>query len=181
MDNGQISILLVEDDSIASRLVERILSKDSSIDCKLHIVQELAPARAMMDEQEFDCVILDLNLPDSSGIETIESVRAANRQIPIIVQSAIDDKDIGMQAISKGADYYLVKGEFMAERLVRSIKYAAEHRQKKMMLEHKCHQMDLRDSQELEKQSKLLKSQIRKAGDAVTSRDDDQQSIDVLS
>lgn len=181
MDKMVVSILLVEDDPVASRLVERILSRDESIDCKLQIAAELAPAKKILAEQVFDCVILDLNLPDSSGIETIESVRSMNQEIPIIVQSAIDDTEIGMQAISKGADYYLVKGEFMRERLVRSIKYATEHRQKKILLEQECQEMDLRDSHELEKQSNLLKSQIRKVKDAMDAIDDDQQSIDVLS
>ncbi|HEG44734.1 MAG TPA: response regulator [Phycisphaerales bacterium] len=124
-----INILLVEDDPAAQRLVERILNdKSESTKYNLEIAESLAIAEKSLQKNRFDNILLDLGLPDSSGIDTVRSIRKVNSDTPIIVLSAQADKEISTQAIHEGADYYIVKGSFLREMLTRTIHCSIERR-----------------------------------------------------
>ncbi len=73
---------------------------------------------------DIDLILLDLTLPDSSGFNTISSVRKAAPQVPVIILTGVDDSALASKAIAGGAQDYLVKGSFDRELLNRSILYA---------------------------------------------------------
>ncbi len=124
-----INVLLVEDDPATHRLVKRILNdKTESTKYNLEIAESLAIAEKSLQRNRFDNILLDLGLPDSSGIDTVRSIRKVNNGTPIIVLTAQTDKEISIQAIREGADYYLVKGSFLREMLTRSIRCSIERR-----------------------------------------------------
>lgn len=155
VEEGQkqtLDVLLVEDDPGIRHLVERTLSCDNNfVNYKVAIAEDLASAREVLTARDFDSVVLDLGLPDSVGVDTISSIRRIDPDIPIVVLSAISDHSTAVNAIRKGADYYVVKGEFMREMLGRSICFTVE-RKKSQLAACECYELD--------KYVKLLKSQI---------------------
>jgi anti-anti-sigma factor len=71
-----------------------------------------------------DIVLLDLSLPDSSGIDTFLAARTAAPGVPIVVLTGLDDEVIAATALQRGAQDYLVKGEVNQDWLCRAIRYA---------------------------------------------------------
>ena len=74
------------------------------------------------------CAILDLSLPDASGLEALQSLRGMSEQLPIVVLTGFDDIQIGLSAIRNGAEDYLLKNFVDADGLQRAIRYAIERR-----------------------------------------------------
>ncbi len=87
----------------------------------------------------WDVLLIDLCVPDSEGVATVAAVRAAAPWLPIVVQSAFGEVDIGVEALRAGAEDYLTKGRFDADLLRRALRYAVER---------KAGQRALRDSEE---------------------------------
>lgn len=73
-------------------------------------------------------VFLDLSLPDSRGLDTFSRVYAQAPQVPIIVLTGLDDEQVAVQAVRKGAQDYLVKGYVDSNLLVRAMHYAVERK-----------------------------------------------------
>ena len=122
MPRQSLNVLLIEDDPAACRLVERTLScSDEPIDYIVDVAHNLKTAEHYLQCKNFDSVLLDLQLPDSTGIDSLVRIKKLNPDLPVIVLSEISDHKTCMQAIKEGADYYLVKGRFMREMLGRSI------------------------------------------------------------
>lgn len=71
-----------------------------------------------------DIVLLDLSLPDSSGLATVQALRAAVSDVPIIVLTGQDDHRLAEEALRAGAQDYLVKGQFQHDALGRAIRHA---------------------------------------------------------
>ena len=75
-----------------------------------------------LEKNKFDCVLLDLMLPDISGFDILKGFKEAHKDVPVIVFSNLsDDKDI-KKAMDMGADEYLVKANFTLEELVAKVK-----------------------------------------------------------
>jgi signal transduction histidine kinase len=90
---------------------------------------------------DFDLVLLDLNLPDTQGLETLQILRRNVHKVPVIVLTGHDDVKMAMESLSIGANDYLVKGEVDVQMLHRSIRYSIERQQLLMQLEEKWLQM----------------------------------------
>ena len=90
--------------------------------------ETMAAARPHMLEGRFDAVLLDLSLPDSRGLATVEQAASLNPRLPIIVLTGLDDEGIATEAVRKGAQDYLIKGNVDGALLVRSIRYAVERK-----------------------------------------------------
>jgi two-component system cell cycle sensor histidine kinase/response regulator CckA len=76
----------------------------------------------------FEVILLDLSLPDSSGLETVNRMRAAAPEMPVVVLSSQDDEEIALQALHKGAEDYLVKERGDGELIARSVRYSIERK-----------------------------------------------------
>lgn len=87
--------------------------------------ETLGDALSILDSTAFDAILLDLSLPDSHGLETLQKARA-RCSLPIIVLTGASDDQLGLAALQEGAQDYLVKGELPGSLLVRSIHYAIE-------------------------------------------------------
>lgn len=121
--DGQIALLLVEDDDGDALLVEEHLA-DAGLDVRLRRARTLDEAVARLD---VDCVLLDLGLPDAVGLGALERLLAAGAPA-VVVLTGRTDTDTGLQAVSAGAQDYLVKGEVDGELLGRSVRYAVQRR-----------------------------------------------------
>jgi len=129
-NNGlPINILLVDDDPDIHMIVKRILSNNtSSSQFKLKSAERISAATKILSDTDIDIILLDLHLPDSDGVETVEKLHSLNPKIPIVVLTILDDERIGAESIKSGAEDYLVKGESLHDVLIRTIRHAIDRR-----------------------------------------------------
>lgn len=122
-------LLLVEDDSDYRKVLRLIVSHDEQT--KHFRILEAASLSAALDclaSELVDVILLDLALPDSKGLSTLDSITASSLGAPVIVLTGKDDKAAGISAVSLGAQDYLVKHKISNESLIRSILYAVERK-----------------------------------------------------
>jgi signal transduction histidine kinase len=86
--------------------------------------QTLADGLAKAGREQPDVVLLDLSLPDSSGIATVQKMRAAFADMPIVVFTGHDDSELAIASLEAGAQDYLVKGKFDVDALNRAVRNA---------------------------------------------------------
>jgi serine phosphatase RsbU (regulator of sigma subunit) len=123
---GHAEILLVEDDDGDALLVEELLY---DADPSFEPVWATSVAEAMQRiTARTLCILLDLNLPDSEGLEGLRRTLGMAGRIPVIVLTGRVDRDLGELAVAEGAQDYLVKGTVTGEELVRAVRYAVERR-----------------------------------------------------
>lgn len=118
-------ILVVEDDPHFAELLKRILSPRFGFN-HVAIAKSLAEARALIESHVFHLVFLDLNLPDSHGLATLELVRAMVEDAQILVMTGEADEEVALQAMRRGAHDYLVKGHLSPDGLRRVARYGVE-------------------------------------------------------
>jgi MinD-like ATPase involved in chromosome partitioning or flagellar assembly/CheY-like chemotaxis protein len=120
------SVLLVEDSAVSAALVNQFLDASKLADFHVARAVTLAAAREALARERFDAILLDLNLPDSRGLETFGRVREAARGAAIVILTAVEDEALATKAIGQGAADYLIKGEVGGEGLARRIRFAVE-------------------------------------------------------
>ena len=123
-------ILMVEDNPGDARLLREHLVGDRRVVELFQVVHvdRLALALEALERSSVEVVLLDLSLPDSQGIDTLNSMRKAKPGMPIVVLTSIDDEVLGLQLLQSGAQDYLVKGEVTSALLRRSVRYAVERK-----------------------------------------------------
>ncbi len=129
-----LNILLVEDNLGDARLLSEILTEASyqeapEMTFKIDHVEQLKKGIDCLKNGEYDIVLLDLTLPDSKGLSTFETIQENASSEPIIVLSGLNDSAVAVEAVRKGAQDYLVKGEVSGHLLWRAINYAMERKQ----------------------------------------------------
>lgn len=117
-------ILLVEDNRLLSNNIIQYLEL-SGIECDYAF--NLAQADMLISQQQFDAIILDLNLPDGDGIEACERWKAQCITSPVIMLTARSSLNDRLSGFAVGADDYLVK-PFAMEELVARLKVVAQRR-----------------------------------------------------
>ncbi len=129
MDSKPTNILLVEDDAGTRQLVKKVLSKpNQGFQCAIDTASSLSIAIEQLYKKQFDSILLDLGLPDSSGIETVEKIHNSSPEVPIVVLTSMADKEMELESIGRGAEDYLVKGTDIWDELVPRIRYAIENK-----------------------------------------------------
>jgi diguanylate cyclase (GGDEF)-like protein len=88
----------------------------------------IGEAVATLEDERFDVVLLDLNLPDGRGVECVEKIHAADELVPIVVLSGHDDEDFAVDILNHGVQDYLVKWEGDGRIILRAIRYAIERK-----------------------------------------------------
>lgn len=126
MARQQIKVLLLEDDPISVRLIERVLNASPLVDFRLVTAGELARALECLSTDSFDLILSDLSLPDSYGLETFHALRSKAQDIPIVVLTSTNDDEVAITAVQSGAQDYFVKGAVDYSTLVSSIRYGIE-------------------------------------------------------
>jgi PAS domain S-box-containing protein len=124
-------ILLIEDNPGDARLVQELL-KQAGEKSIIEVVEYLESGVQFLLSQDVDAVLLDMNLPDSRGLETLTKVQSRFPHLPIVVMTSIDDTELAAQAVRLGAQDYLVKGQADGELLRRSLIYAIERKRSEM-------------------------------------------------
>jgi len=121
-----IRLLLVEDNPADARVVERHLKDAGLAQVNCEVVQTAAQATERLQSVEYDLVLLDLGLPDATGLEALRALRAVADLTPIIVLTGSDDYKQGLTAVREGAQDYLEKRRVNAGMLSRVVSYSVE-------------------------------------------------------
>ncbi len=127
MENApRTKVLLVEDNPGDADLIGELLYGSSTMQVDLTRFSRLKDSLDFLTNERVHVVLLDLSLPDSSGIETCVAMLQKVPDVPIIILTGMDDQDFAIDAVQKGAQDYLVKGELDSNGLGRSVRYAIE-------------------------------------------------------
>ena len=127
MENAQI--LIVEDDLSFAENVKFQLSTSEIKSDNIISVTSIAEVIEVRDFQEPDVILLDLNIEDSSGVETYEKVFNIFPLASVIGLSGMDDESIALEIVSKGGQDYVIKSALNAKILERTIKYGLLRRE----------------------------------------------------
>jgi diguanylate cyclase (GGDEF)-like protein len=117
-----LHLLLIEDNPGDARLIQEML-KDSGITLEVTHLTRLSEIKAISPEK-YNLVLLDLNLPDSSGLQTVLKTHELLPLLPIVVLTGLDNEELSLAAIQSGAQDYLVKNKTDSVQLVKTIQYA---------------------------------------------------------
>ena len=126
-DPRGIRALLIEDNPGDARLIREIV-KDAGAAASVEVVHadRLSAGLDILGTHEIDVVLLDLSLPDSTGLDTFTRLHTSVPGVAIVVLSGLNDESVAVRAVQDGAQDYLVKGEVDGPTLVRSMRYAVE-------------------------------------------------------
>lgn len=123
-----LKVLVVEDNAIDRRILETMLHESSHPVSLLKSTETLAGALQLLEQHPFDVVILDLNLPDSEGRDTLMSLSSKYPYITIVINTGAYEDELGLHTLSYGAQDFLVKGKYTAYMLHKALYYAMERK-----------------------------------------------------
>jgi len=126
MAENIITVLLVEDSHISAQVIQKLLAESESPVFEVIPVETLSAAIDRLSDGGIDLVLLDLMLPDSQALDTFFRIKAHALDVPIVIQSGLDDVSLAAKAVQGGAHDYLIKDQLTGARLVRSVRYAVE-------------------------------------------------------
>ncbi len=128
MKERNVSVLLVEDSPSDAELLLETLRETEGDLFQVTAMERLDDALRQLKTSVFDVLLLDLTLPDSTGVETFRAARAGAPQMPIILLTGVDDEAVGVEAMRQGIQDYLVKGRADGRQIARAIRYAIERK-----------------------------------------------------
>ena len=140
--NHQFNILMVEDNRGDVIIFKEIL-KSSGIIFTLTNAPTLEESLELCRMREFDVILLDLGLPDSSGVETLKKIQVSNAIPPIVVMTGLDNEFTALEALRVGAQDYLVKSKLTSDNILRSIKYGIERKKLQNLQEKNARQISI--------------------------------------
>ncbi|MBA2644557.1 MAG: response regulator [Solirubrobacterales bacterium] len=120
-------VLLVEDSRAYAQLVEDML-EESHAGSEIVHGRSVAEAASLLAREQFDCVLMDLGLPDASGLTGMRRLLELAPGVPVVVLTGRDDDEVGLEAVREGAQDYLVKSRSDGPLISRAIRYAIERK-----------------------------------------------------
>jgi serine phosphatase RsbU (regulator of sigma subunit) len=123
------NILFVEDDPDLVSALQATFEDADGIDFVIERAVNLAAAIVKLGLREIDVILLDLNLPDSRGLETFLKIQRIAPDLPVIILSGLADEEMAVESVRAGAQDYVVKGSMSVPVLVRAVRYALQRKQ----------------------------------------------------
>lgn len=125
-----LGVLLVEDNPADARIVCELLGESHEPRYDVRQVSRLGDIGGKLDDRRPDVILLDLHLPDSAGLATLEHVRALDQEIPIVVLTGAWEPGLERGALRGGADVMVSKDHVDAGLLARVLDYAVAQRKR---------------------------------------------------
>lgn len=179
MNEKRLKVLLIEDNPGDARLIREYLADETNI--SLEWADSLSKGLKLLQNSEFDALLLDLSLPDSHGITTFEKVKEDFPEIPITVLTGLDDREFALDIVRKGAQDYLIKGQVTRNLLTRVIEYSIERKKVEKHLQNENQILETTLESMLERAEK---AQIESSARPVEKRDEilcEQSSVHLLT
>ncbi len=137
---GPLRILLIEDNPDDVRMVETILAEDRPLH-SITAIDRVSESLPLLDERKADLILLDLGLPDSTGLASFRRLRAQAPDVPVVILTGEADPRVAREAVRNGAQDYLIKGRLDGNLLLHAVQYAAERH----ALHQELEKLSLRD------------------------------------
>lgn len=150
-----VHLLLVEDNPGDALLLQRTLDEEYLGEYTTTVAGSIGEADGLLRQQAFDAALLDLFLPDSEGLETIQRLAAMAPNLPIVVLTGVVDEKIMPEAVRSGAQDYLVKGQSDAATIARLIRYAIDRKRTEEQLRSQRQELESKNRQLQEAQRRL--------------------------
>ena len=122
----KIAALIIEDNADDFCLLKEVLESSAEVEADILHADRLEGALRVAETKAIDVAIIDLSLPDSFGLDSYISFHEKHPLIPTIIMTGFRDHDLALEAVRKGAQDYLFKGEPSATAIIRTIRYAIE-------------------------------------------------------
>ena len=135
------TILLIEDNTGDSRLIKEMLNEITSFNYQLIIADNLKDGCEQIRKNNFVLILLDLNLPDSTGKDTFDAVIKCAEIIPVVLVSGLHDEQLSLSLIKEGAQDYILKQELNGNILDKTIQFAIERKKLLNEINKKTHQL----------------------------------------
>lgn len=130
-----LNVLIVENSAVDRKMLLGMLSRGPYGVFDADSANSLDEAFNILSSKGFDVVLLDLNIDDSNGIETLKRMHAKFPKIAIVVNTGAFQDDLGLKSVTMGAQDYLIKGMYKAYGLVKALYYAIERKKAELDLE----------------------------------------------
>jgi diguanylate cyclase (GGDEF)-like protein/PAS domain S-box-containing protein len=140
-----INVLLVEDNPHDALLMQRLFRSAAPGSCAMTHHKSIEHATKHLETEPVDVVLLDLGLPDASGLDGINQILKTAPYIPVVVLTGRNDEQLAAQALRAGAQDFLVKGESESATVLRALHYAIERKalEERLFLEQERAQITL--------------------------------------
>ncbi|MBN1375397.1 MAG: HD domain-containing protein [Dehalococcoidia bacterium] len=146
MQSKTLKILVIEDNEADAQLIQEMMGEYAPGLLEFDTVETLAEGMQKLSSNGFAAVLLDLGLPDSKGLDTLTKVLAKFPSMSVIVLTGLADDRVGIEAVKRGAQDYLTKGQINWQSVYTSIHYAIERKE-----------METRLRENLELQRRIVK------------------------
>jgi len=130
-----LNILLVDDNAVDIKMLQRMLAQDPSNIAKAKTAENFKEADKILKKDDIDVVVLDLNLTDTKGVETLVKLHQKFPEAAIVVNTGAYEEDLGLKTLSMGAQDFIVKGKYTSYGLTKAINYAKERKRFEMELQ----------------------------------------------
>jgi len=124
MSGTPAHILIIDDEEIIREALQALLTRDG---CVVRAAATAAEGLTMLGEEEIDTVLLDLMLPDRSGLDVLEEIRRTDEDLPVVMITAFGTIDTAVRATKQGAFHYFTK-PFKNDEVLVVIRNAVERR-----------------------------------------------------
>ncbi|WP_447968201.1 putative bifunctional diguanylate cyclase/phosphodiesterase [Nitrospira sp. M1] len=134
-----LNILVIDDNIADVRITHEMLKDGLGTQFSFSHAAEVHIARTYIQDQSFDIILLDLNLPDSIALDTLRELRQTHACAAILIMSGMQDEALAVQAVQSGAQDYLIKGQINSQALSRAIRYAVERHRVQEQVTYQAH------------------------------------------
>ncbi|HIE32176.1 MAG TPA: response regulator [Methanosarcinales archaeon] len=144
-DATPVNVLLIEDDPGDAQMIREMLADSEETIFNMELADRLSTGLARIadgsggdgvGDDNIDVILLDLSLPDSHGLDTFTSTYTQAPNVPIVVLNDLCDKELAIQAVQRGAQDCLLKGQVDGGTVVRAMRYAIERMRAMAHIEH---------------------------------------------
>jgi len=135
-------ILLIEDNPGDVRLIKEMLNEIASFDYHLIAADTLKVGCELIKNHTFVLILLDLNLPDSTGKETFNAINKCADQTPVVLVSGMQNVELSLTLIKEGAQDYIIKDDLNSNLLSRTIEFAIERKKLVSQLKAKTSELE---------------------------------------
>jgi len=160
---ADVRVLLIEDSTADARLIAEFLKGTQLYQFQLTHVERFKEALQRLETTAYEVILLDLTLPDSAGLTSLEQLLILAPSIPVLVLTNNSNPELAMEAVRQGAQDFLIKRQINHEVLSRSLRYAIERKQQAEALRYANEELESRvqaRTQELEQTNQQLRQEI---------------------
>ncbi len=126
MQAKEVSILLIDHDPEEIKVINQFLSDSTRINAHVQSAESVGKAKTILYYNDIDIVVIDVNIDGENPTDFLDRLNQEKLAVPYIVITDERDEDLGIEAVKKGAQEYLVRSEFSERTLRRAILYSLE-------------------------------------------------------